>query len=265
LRSRGRYTLVAEPPFTRSMFSRRLSTFLKRVARFSGRDAVLQLLQYVRRTGTYRERVDSSYSAGRGDDPSPPWPSTVPLRGRRRPTSRARQAPEGARVPVPGRLEERFALSFDGRVPFSNRTAHLRVMRARRRGAEPPLVSCSHRADLKARERAPSPPLRSSVPHPPAKGDAFARKPRCVPPSCAWADARGSLLALAQVSLPPRGTCAPRSADALQFGRACAFSTARSARRDEPSTRWRLNRTARKVGCVPPSEPLDRSAQKRLP
>jgi hypothetical protein len=36
---------------------------------------------------------------------------------------------------------------------------------------------------------------------------------------------------------PPRGTCAPKNTDALQTKRACAFSTARNARHDEPSIR----------------------------
>jgi len=145
-----------------------------------------RLLQCVRCTGTYRGRIDSSYAAVRGDDPSPLWPSAAPSRGRHGLTSRARQASEEARVPGPGRPERRFALSFDGRVPSSNRTAHLLVVRALRRGAEP-LSPFARTGFLAARERADASPLRSPVPHPPAKGDAFSRRPRCVPPPCAMA------------------------------------------------------------------------------
>jgi len=142
----------------------------------------------VRRTGTSRERVDSSYAAVRGDDPSLPWlvlsvsrkPLVSPFGGAREPTSCAHLLPKKQsfqRSPCAqtGPIQAKVRAAFRRASPLlePDRTPHCRArMRARR--ADPFTLSCTHR--------------RSPVPHRPAKGGAFARRPRRVPPSYVLCD-----------------------------------------------------------------------------
>jgi len=160
--------------------------------------------------------------------------------------------------------ERRFGRPFGGRVPSSNRTTHLSVVRALRRGADPLSLLLAHRKTRPALAQN-EPSLRPSVTRSPAKGSAIARRSRCVPPLRTRAEAPGSLLEFARVGLLPRSTCAPKRRRRFADGRARASFDWRSARRDEPSTRFSLDRTVRRIGCFQPFEPRDRSAQRRFP
>jgi len=65
LRSRAPCMLLAEPPFTRSVGRAGFRPARDRWRASSGRETSYRLLQYVRCTGTYRERTESSHAAER--------------------------------------------------------------------------------------------------------------------------------------------------------------------------------------------------------
>jgi hypothetical protein len=175
---------VVRFPFTGFVGEPGFRPELSPIARFSEPEGVLPTSAIRRRTGTTTSDADSSFCSARRLLLSLPSPWAAPSRGRTGLTSRAGSCSRRSVPAGPGSAEQRFAPSFGGRVPSSNR------LRA-------PLSSCAHccgRRNLSCVVRAPGDyfartrgesPLDLRFPQLPAKGKAFRRRPRCVPPFCA--------------------------------------------------------------------------------
>jgi len=92
----------------------------------------------------------------------------------------------------PDQLEWRFALPFrqDEAPPRTSRAHPFRRAGPATRGGNLSRNPARTGRTSSPREREGEPSLGLRFPHRPAKGGAFSRRPRCVPPPCAWTDSR---------------------------------------------------------------------------
>ena len=123
-----------------------------------------------------------------------------------------------------------------GEAPPRTSSAHLfrRASSATRGGT--PRAFCLHRVVCPTRAW-DEPPHRPPLPASPREGLCVATKTEVRSTAVLLRDREDRSPFSRKRASSPRGTCAPKNTDALQTKRACAFSTARNARHDEPSIR----------------------------
>jgi len=147
---------------------------------------------------------------------SPPSPSSAPSQGQHGLTSQRSATPpkRHACVDWTSSSEGSRRLSA-GEAPPQTSSAHpfCRASAATRGGTSRAL--CSHRVPT-PREGGMSDHQTSDSPQRPAKGAAFRRTPRCVPPTCALNEPKDRSPVSCRRASRPRSTCAPKNTDALQ-------------------------------------------------
>jgi hypothetical protein len=214
--------LAAEPPFTHAPSGTEAFDPSPTGGHASlGVETVYRLLQN-RAKLEHRPRACRYPASGRrGDDPPQPWPErpsawiSPGLAGKRGLASRAPETPPKRSHRAwtgPTRVKVREVFRRANPLLDSDRTPLCRA-RAAWKGGAFSLCVCTGWFAICANEmRQPS--RRPPVLHRPAKGGAFARRPRCVPPSCVMGGARISP-APRRRGLPPRGTV--RSGERRRF------------------------------------------------